>query len=58
MNLDVLLSADVSEDTVADWWLRFPRSTTVIATGTLRKTFSMWTKLLVYSYACTRVHTL
>ena len=51
MNLDVLLSADVSEDTVADWWLRFPRSTTVIATGTLRKTFSMWTKVLVYSYA-------
>ena len=52
MNLDVLLSADVSEDTVAGWWLRFPRSTTVTATGTIRKKFSMWTKLLVYSYAC------
>ena len=52
MNLDVLMSADVSVDTVAGWWLRFPRSTTVTATGTLRKIFSMWTKLVVYSYAC------
>ena len=38
MNLDILhriLSVDVPEDTIAHWSLRFPRSTTVTATGTL-----------------------
>ena len=46
-------SAGVPEDAVADRSLRFPAFC-----NALRKTFSVWTKLLVCRYACTGVHTL
>ena len=46
-------SVGVPVDAVADRSLRF---TTLC--NALRKTFSVWTKLLVCRYACTRVHML
>ena len=39
------------EDAVADRSLRFPAFC-----NALRKTFSVWTKLLICRYACTGVH--
>ena len=46
-------SAGVPEDAVADRSLRFPAFC-----NALRKMFTACTKLLVYRYACIRVHML
>ena len=52
-------SADVPEDIVVDWSLRFPRS--AMATYTIRKTFLVWTILLCIAECgcvCSGVHML